>query len=96
MTKKMSIFRWFYKGWRKKYCCGSRTVMRLTSALQSQQHFFANLYKTNEILTILRGRRGGRWRLNFTGPQFRQNPFSASTVWGKTFKPRKSSKKLFL
>ena len=46
---------------------------------------FANPYKTNKILTILCGRRGGRWRLNFTSPINRQNPFSASTVWGMIY-----------
>ena len=39
---------------------------------RSHRHFF-------------RGRRGARCRIDFTSPEFRQNPFSASTVWGKLY-----------
>ena len=42
----------------KKSCCGLRTVMRATTALQPQQLYFRNCCRTNGFSNFFRQRRG--------------------------------------
>ena len=49
----------------KKSCCGLRTVMRATTALQPQQLFFRNCCRTNGFSNFFRRRRGDEARRCF-------------------------------
>ena len=61
----------------KKSCCGLRTVVCATTALQPQQLYFRNCCRTNGFSNFFRQRRGDEARQTFTSPLVRENPYSS-------------------
>ena len=74
---------WFYNICKNKVAVAAAALMGGPSRCSHSNFIFANVVKPMILATFFVDVKAARWHKPFTNTWFRQNPYSASTVWGK-------------